>query len=175
MPRILIPLVLAPLLLGCASIPENAALLNQRVADGIERNQAETDAIIATLAEVERAVLDRHWDELYQRIETAYLAKHGIADASALDHDQRRAIAATAADAHFRIRDAIDAKETELRNRTRANTQTLVDLNGEVTKYLASVHDLDTAEAAVAQRLGELTGVDIHELLGIARDIIESL
>lgn len=175
MPRILIPLILAPLLFGCASIPENAALLNQRVSDGIQRNQTETDAIVTALADVERAMLDRHWDELYQRIETAYLAKHNIADPAALDHDQRRAIAATAADAYSRIQDAIEAKEVELLTRTRANTQTLVDLNGEISKYLASVHDLDTAQAAIAQHLGELTGIDIQELLGIARDIIDSL
>jgi hypothetical protein len=170
--RVLVPVVLLPWLLGCVSVAEHGAVLNERVSAGVARHQGDTERIIAALAEVERAALDAHWDALYARVESAYREKRGLGPEDALDADDRRRIAATSAAAYFEIRSAIDARAAELSARTRSNAEALIAMNGEVTRYLASARDLDAAERAVARRYGEMLGLDIEGLLGLAEELI---
>jgi len=42
---ILLSPILVLFLIGCATIPKNASVLNQKVSEGIERNQTETEKI----------------------------------------------------------------------------------------------------------------------------------
>lgn len=157
---------------GCSSIPENGAILNQKVSDGISKNQAETEKIIKALADVERAILDREWDSIYVKIETAYLTKYAIADAASLTQNQRKAIAANAAKTYYDLLDKIAVVETRLVSQTQANSETIIEINDEVTKFLLSTETLDQASNKVKGKLSEIVGIDVTSLPGLAKNLI---
>ena len=160
------------LIAGCSTIPENASILNEKVSEGIKRNQVETEKIITALADVQRAILDEEWDNLYQKIEEKYMSSKNITDPSALSQGDRRRIAANAAKTYYGILNKINSKEKILKLQSRQNAEKLIETNDEISKYLLSVVRLDEARANVVQKLGELTGVNISELDGFTKSLI---
>ena len=162
----------ALLLAGCSSIPENGSVLNQHVSDGISKNQIEVEKIIAALADVERAILDQEWNAIYVKVENAYMQKHSVADAASLTQDQRRAIAANAAKSYYDLLDSISDVERELVSKTRANSNTIIRINDEVTRYLLSVEEFDAAKSNIKAKLSTIVGIDLSSMSGLANNLI---
>lgn len=160
------------LIIGCYKIPRNASILNEKVSEGIRRNQVEIEKVITALADVQRAILDQEWDNLYQKIEQKYMSSESIADPSTLTQDDRRRIAANAGKTFYDIKNEISLKENELKLQSRQNAEKLIEINDEVSKYLLSLEKLDEARNNVVQKLGELTGIDFSKLDGLAKKLI---
>lgn len=170
---LLLPILLAALLIvGCSTIPKNGALLAAKLGEGLERNQAETEKIIAALADTQRAILGEKWKPLYKSIEEAYMAKHGVADAKDLTQDQRRAIAVQSGNVWEKLRGEIDAVEAGLIKQSRANTAQLAEINSTIQKYLLSLEKLDASQRAVLGRLEGITGVNLSSLTGLADKLV---
>lgn len=160
------------LLVGCSSIPKHASILNQQVSEGISKNQTEVEKIIKALADVERAILDQKWDMIYAKVENAYIRRHALADAASLTQDQRRAVAANAAKTYYDLLDKISEIERVLVSRTRANSNTIIEINDEVTKYLLSLEELDVAKSNINSKLSNILGVDLSSISGLANNLI---
>lgn len=171
--RLLLPFFLAVLFTaGCSTIPENGALLAAKLTEGIERNQTETEKIIAALAETQRAILGEKWKSIYKAIEDAYMEQQGVADGKDLTHDQRRAIAVRAGNVWEKLRADIDAVESSLIKQSRANTAQLMEINSTIQKYLLSLEKLDASQRAVISKLEGVTGVNFSSLTGLADQLI---
>lgn len=169
----MLPILLATLLVaGCSTIPKNGALLAAKLGEGLERNQAETEKIIAALADTQRTILGEKWKPLYKSIEEAYMAKHGVADARDLTQDQRRAIATQSGNVWEKLRGEIDDVEASLKKQSRANTAQLVEINSTIQKYLLSLEKLDASQRVVLDKLGAVTGVNLSSLTGLADKLI---
>jgi len=149
---------------GCTTIPKNGALLSAKLTEGIQRNQAETEKIITALAATQRAILDEQWDDLYVKVESAYLEKNGIGDSASLTQDQRSTLAANMSKVWEDLSGAIDAKEAELIAQSRENTAQLIAMNESVQMYLLSVEKLDVTRTAIAGRVSAITGLDLNGL-----------
>lgn len=160
------------LIAGCSTIPRNASILNEKVSEGIRRNQIEIEKIIMALADVQRAILDQEWDNLYQKIEQKYMSRKSIADPSNLTQDDRKSIAANAAKTYYDLLDEINSKENEIKLQSRQNAEKLIEINDEISKYLLSLEKLDEARNKVVQKLGELTGIDFSKLDGLTKKLI---
>ncbi|MEM5511853.1 hypothetical protein WNY79_03010 [Pseudoalteromonas sp. AS84] len=159
-------------LVGCNNVPEHGAMLNEKVSEGISKNQVEVEGIINALADVERAILDQKWDEIYGKVESKYILKHSVAAAASLTQPQRRAIAANASQTYFNLLDKISEKEQELISATRANSNTIKSINNEVTQYLLSVEELEAAKSNITSKLSELTGYNLSSISGLASNLI---
>lgn len=170
--KFLILFLLIVPLFGCSTTPQNGSVLNQRVSDGIERNQVEIEKIIMALGDVERAILDQEWDNIYAKVEKAYMAKNSIATEMSLTQEQRAAIAANAAKTYYDLLEKISSTERTLINQTRANSKTLVDANDEVTKYLLSVEKLESASNNIKEKLSSFVGLDLSSITGLAKSLI---
>jgi CRISPR/Cas system-associated endonuclease Cas1 len=157
---------------GCSTIPKHASILNEKVSEGIRRNQVETEKIITALADVQRAILDQEWDNLYQKIEQKYMSSKNIADPNSFSDDDRRRIAANAAKTYYDLLGEINLKEYELKLQSRQNAEKLIEINNEISKYLLSLERLDQARNNVLQKLGELTGIDFSKLDGLTKKLI---
>jgi len=160
------------LIAGCSKIPRNASILNEKVSEGIRRNQVEIEKIITALVDVQRAILDQEWDNIYQKIEQKYMSSKSIADPSNLTQDDRKKIAANAAKTYYDLLDEINSKENELKLQSRQNAEKLIEINNEITKYLLSLEKLDEARNNAVQKLGELTGIDFSILDGLTKKLI---
>ncbi|MCK4824874.1 hypothetical protein KA005_54485 [bacterium] len=160
------------LIAGCSKIPRNASILNEKVSEGIRRNQVEIEKVITALAEVQRAILDQEWDNIYPKIEQKYMSSKSMTDPSDLTQDDRKKIAANAAKTFYDLKDEIDSKENELKLQSRQNAGKLIEINNEISKYLLSLEKLDDARNNVIQKLGELTGIDFSKLDGLAKKLI---
>lgn len=167
-------LLLTAPLIGCSSIPENGALLNAKVSEGIAKNQLETEKIIKALGDVERAILNEKWDDIYAKVEEKYLARHSVAEAD-LTQAQRRAIAANAAKTYYDLRDDISAIEAGLVAKTKANAQAVIDVNDVVTNYLMSLEKLDAATGKIRTKIEDITGIDFSDISGKAVELIEGI
>ncbi len=162
-------------LTGCAGIPENAALLSEKINAGITRMHEENAKVITALADVERAILDEHWEQLYAKVEQQYMQKMTIADASAFSQNDRRAITATAATARQDILNDINAKESELLAKSARNRDTVISINNEIRRYLVSLEKLDAARENTKALLSDIVGVDLSSMKGLVKGKLSSL
>ncbi len=170
-------LVVVPLT-GCASnnlVQKNGSSLNQKVGEGIQKNQVEIEKMIRALADVERAVLDQGWDNVYSRVEKSYMAKHAVTAEASLAQDQRTVIAASAAKTYHNLRGKIAAIENTLISQTRSNSKTIVEINNEVTKYLLAVRNLDSASSNIESKLASMVGINLSGISGLAKSLIEGI
>ncbi len=166
---LLVPLALA----GCgSSLPQNGSTLNQKVGEGIQKNQVEVEKIIMALADVERSILDQEWDNVYLKVEGAYMAKNAVPSAALLSQDQHQAVAADAAKTYYSLRGKITAIERTLIAQTQSNSKTLLEINDEVTKYLLSVQELDSAADNIDEKLESLVGINLSGISGLAKSLI---
>ncbi len=150
---------------ACSTIPENGSVLNASISTGIARNQAETEKIITAFADVQRAILDEKWDEIYKKTENEYVARNpSVPSADNLSHEDRRKIAANAGEVYSTLLGEIAKVEASLIASTRKNSQTLIDMNDEVTKYLASLEDLEEARSAIADKAANALGLDFDDI-----------
>lgn len=159
-------------LAGCTTIPRHGSVLNQKVSEGIARNQVETEKIIKALADVERAILDQEWDSIYIKVEKVYMTKNNIMDATQMTQSQRRAIAANAAKTYYDLLNQIAVIENKLISQSRANSQILIEINDEITKYLLSTETLEAARQSIANKLSELVGFDLTSITGVGKKLI---
>ncbi len=162
----------AMLMAGCSSIPENGSILNQQVSEGIVKNQAEVEKVIKALADVERAILDEEWDTIYLKVENAYLKKNSVADSASLTQDHRRAIAANAAKIYYDLLNEISKLEIDLVSKTRNNSNILIRINDEVTKYLLSLEELEAAKSNIINHLSTMTEIEFSDMSGLAQNLI---
>lgn len=169
---LLILFLLVVPLAGCSTVPKNGSVLNQKVSEGINKNQVEVEKIIKALANVERAILDQEWDNIYIKVEKAYITKHSVAATASLTQDQRKAIAANAAKIYYDLLGEIATIERTLVAQTQTNSKTLVEINDEVTKYLLSVEKLDLATSNIKNKLASLAGIDLSIISGLAKNLI---
>lgn len=170
--KLVILLLLAISLFGCTSIPQNGSILNQKVSEGITRYQIEVEKIIKALADVERAILNEEWDTIFAKVEKAYMVKHNITSESTLTQIQRRAIAANAAQTYNNLINDIAIIEQTLVSQTQANSKTLIAVNDEVTKYLLSVEELDSARSNITKKIAGIVGIDLTSISGQAEKLI---
>ncbi len=125
------------------------------------------------LADVERAILDEKWDMIYARVEQRYLAHAGTPAPAALTQDDRRRIAANAAQVRNTILDDIATKGTDLVMKSRANARKVIEVNTVVQHYLLSLQEFDEARANIAKAINEITGVDLTGLSGVVNKTIK--
>jgi len=160
---------------GCVAVPKDSARLSVRVTDGINRLQEQTEAIIKTVGNIERGILDEKWEEIYRKTEEAYRRKKSLATDAALSAEDRLNIATNAAAVREKILSEIAATEDKLIKTSRSNTASVVGMNEEVTKYLLSIQKLDEANKAMMDLLKQVSGVDVRELLGKAKNSVGKL
>ena len=160
---------------GCASIPKNGAQLNSQVSLGIQRYQQEVESIIKTLGDVQRAILDEKWEEIYRKAEHKYRNEQGLDPASPLSQEQRIDVATIASGHREDILKEIEVLESELINKTRKNSFTLIEVNDHVTSYLLSLQKLDAAKQDITNKISSLVGIDIKALTKVAMAAIDKL
>lgn len=172
--RFLIPAICALFFTGCTTIPKNGALLSAQVTEGILRNQAETEKIIAALAATQREILDEKWDDLYVKVEAAYMRRNSVSDPAALTQDDRSSIAANMSKVWEDLSAEISAKETELVAKSRENSAQLVAMNESVQRYLLSVENLDETRSAIAGHVSAIIGLDLQSFGGLADRLLRN-
>ena len=168
-------LVVVTLMFGCSSIPENGAALNSQVSVGISRMHSQTEAIITALAEIERGILDENWEEIYRRSEEKYRRDERIAENIPLTQEQAIDIATIAAAVRENVLNDISSKEAELKDASRRNADTVIELNETVTNYLLSLQSLEEAKSNATELLTEITGVDVSGLVNLSRRAIDRI
>ena len=139
-------------------------MLSASVTQGIQRMEGQTEAMIEALANVERAVLDEGWENMYRSCEAKYRAKNALAADVALSEEQRIQIATIAAAAREQILALIAAKEAELKAQTQKNGQHVIDANHVVQEYLLSLQELDAARSKAEKSIADLTGIEVDKL-----------
>jgi hypothetical protein len=159
-------------LVGCSTVPQNGSVLNRKVSEGINKNQIEVAKIIKALADVERNILNEEWDNIYAKVENKYMVKHAIVNAAFLTQDQRRAIAANAAETYHNLLSDIKGVEETLQSQTQANANILIEINDEVTKYLLSTEKFDEATNNIKNKIAGLLGLDLTSLSGLAKKLV---
>lgn len=159
---------------GCTAVPKNGALLSVSLTEGIQRNQLETEKLIAALAATQRAILDARWDELYIETEAAWLRENQLSEGAKLTQEQRSSIAANMSRIWEELSDAIDAKEAALIASSRANTAQLLATSEAIRKYLLSVEKLEVSRTDVVQRVSSLTGIDVSDLNSLTERLLDN-
>ena len=127
---------------GCASVPKGTSFISYKVTEGIQRIQVENEKIIKAFADVERAILDEKWNDIYLKTEKMYFDKNKIPSPSQLTHDDRRKIATNAALIRENVLNEISMQENKLIKDTQSNTNTVVMMNDEVIGYLNSLKSI---------------------------------
>jgi hypothetical protein len=163
------------LLTGCVRIPKNASLLSAKVSEGVTRVQTEHEKVIVALANVERGVLDEQWDKIYAKVESGYMQRNSLSDASRMSQDDRRKIAANAAKVRENILSDIAAKEQELKDASRKNSDVVVQINEVVRRYLLSLEKWEEAREKIEGLFKSITGVDFSKIQGVAMDKIKNI
>ena len=163
------------LLAGCSTIPKNASKLSATLTEGIKKNGTECEKIIVALADVQRAILNEKWDDIYARVEKKYFDSRNITDAKTLTEADRRRIAANAAKTFYDLKEDIAAKEKALKLQLQENTTRLVEINDSIQGYLLSLEKLDQSRSAVTKKVSELAGVDLSSLSGYADKLIAQI
>ncbi len=158
---IIVSISLFVLFSGCSTIPKNASILNAKVSEGIKRNQIETEKIITALGDIQRAILDEEWDNIYAKTEKKYLSSHSISDPTTLTQQDRNAIAVNASEAYNNLLNEISEREKAIKQQTRQNTEILIEINDEISYYLLSLERLDAARSNVTQLLDNIIGIQI--------------
>jgi len=153
-------------IVSCASIPKNASVLNSSVTQGIERLQAENENIIKALADIERAILDEDWDNIYNSVESKYRTKYNISNGTALSRDQTIDIATGAAAVREALLKSISDKESALILKSKENSQLVINMNKEVQNYLLSLEKYDKATEEVNALTKRIIGINPSEILG---------
>lgn len=170
---IVLMLLIMPLA-ACSNVPENGSVLNSMVSQGIAKNQLETEKIIKALADVERAVLNEKWDDIYEKTEAKYVADRGL-NVNSLTHEQRRAIAANSSQVYFSLKAEIATIEAGLVAQTQANSNAIIAVNDTVTEYLLSLEKLDVATGKIRNKISSVTGIDFSVIIGKAVELISKL
>jgi hypothetical protein len=160
---------------SCTTVPKNGAMLADSVTLGIQRMESQTEAMIETLAAVERNVLDERWEELYRRSEALFREKSQIPSNVTLDETQRIAVATLSARARDTILAVIADKEVELKSQSLKNANQVIEANRAVRDYLMSVEDLDAARQRTNKTLAELSGLDVSKLVNTTQNALKKL
>lgn len=174
MSRILCALVI-PCLVACASTPKNGALLASQVTVGIHRMEAETEAMITALGNIERAVLSEAWEELYRSSEAKYRAQEGLPPNAPLTEEQRIDVATVAAKVREDVLVAIADKEQSLKASARENARRVTELNQTVEAYLMSLEELEAAKAKAKGLVAQITGIDVASLVNESKRALDKL
>lgn len=159
---------------GCLSVPKNASILSASVNQGIEKMQIECEAIIKTLGDVERGVLDEDWEDIYRKVEQKYKAAYSLADDHVFTEDERIDIATGAAAVREDLLKVIQDKENELIAKTRENSYKVIEINKEVQNYLLSIEKHDKATSEISRLTQSLTGIDPKGIIGTVGNNIQS-
>lgn len=160
---------------SCTKVPQNGAMLADSVTLGIQRMEGQTEAMITALANVERSALDERWEEIYRSSEAKYREKSQLPAATALNEDQRIAVATIAAAAREEILSTIAAKEAELKAQSLQNARQVIEANRAVRDYLMSLQDLDEARAKADKTIAELTGIEVSKLVDTTDRALQQL
>ncbi|WP_299834046.1 hypothetical protein [uncultured Tenacibaculum sp.] len=154
------------LIISCATIPKNASVLSASVTQGIERLQTENEKIIKSLADVERAILDESWEDIYNTFESKYRTKYNIASGTILTKNQTIDIATGAAAVREDLLKAISDKENALVLKSKENSQKVISINQEIQNYLLSLKKYDEANQQVNNLTTKIIGVNPSKILG---------
>jgi hypothetical protein len=166
MKNIIAYIFVACLFLGCASIPKNASILSASVNQGIERLELETEVIIKTLGDVERAILDEKWEDIYDKVEAKYRTEFNIPARQVLTRDEQIDVATGAAAVRETLLKSISDKEDALVTKSRENSKKVIDINNKVQNYLLSLEKYDKATDEISKLAKDITGIDPQSILG---------
>lgn len=150
-------------------------MLNSHVSTGIIENQANVEALIHALADVQRGILNHRWEEIYTTVESQYRTTAGLTEFAPLNLEQRLEIATIAASARDMISQEIIRQENCLLTDSRLNTALLVEVNETVTLYLSSQEELADAKEAVNRKLNEITGLNTEGITETVSELMELL
>ena len=168
-------LPLSMLLSDCMATAKNASIVSQKVTEGIERIQTENEKIIFALAETQRAILDEKWDDIYPEVEKKYMKKHNISDGFQLSLQDRKKIASTAAQSREDILNLIAQREADLLKKSRANAQTVIEINDEVIQYLNSLERIGKIRSRVRRSFESMIGIDTEAIKNTVDEKLKSL
>lgn len=161
-------------IVSCASIPKNASVLSSSVTQGIERLQSENENVIKALADIERAILDEDWDNIYNQIEDKYRTKLNIPNGTSLTRDQTIDIATGAAAVREELLKSISNKESALILKSKENSQKVINMNKEVQNYLLSLEKYNKATEEVNALTRKIIGIKPSEILGTVDNNIQN-
>ncbi|PKG42531.1 hypothetical protein [Psychroflexus sp. MES1-P1E] len=173
MKQILITLTFL-VIVSCASIPKNASILSSSVTQGIERLQAENENVIKALADIERAILDEDWDNIYNLIEDKYRTKLNIPKGTSLTRDQTIDIATGAAAVREELLKTISSKENALILKSKENSQKVININKEVQNYLLSLEKYSEANEKVNALTKKIIGINPSDIIGTIDNNIQN-
>ena len=159
---------------GCARTPASAIALSGQVAQGVRHMQADTERVIAALADTQRAALDDAWEATYASAERRFRESEGIG-AAELTLAQRTAVAAIAAATRERALGEIATKQAELVDASRANAGAVLAMHDAVTAHLFSIRSAQHTREEVVTLLDSMTGLDIAPALADLSQMIAAL
>ena len=159
---------------GCGSIPENGAVLNQKVTEGIERNQAQVENIIAALAQTQRATLEKKWEVIFPLTVKKYMLDKSVSSDNLLTPDQWNDISVNARNVYQGFLDIINDKEETLIYETKENSNTLMEISEEVSRYFLSTKELEIARLNTARKITELDIISIPSFVEIDPAVVSS-
>lgn len=160
---------------GCTKVPQNGAMLSASVTLGIERMEAQTEAVIKALADTERGILDEKWETIYRSCESKYRKKYDLAATSPLSPDQQFEVATIAVGARDKILMTIAKEESELSARAQTNAKHVIDANRAVQEYLLSLQELDAARRNAEHTVTDLTGIELGKLVKTSEQVARVL
>jgi len=158
---------------GCATYSQNAAFVSHQVTEGIQRIQEENEKVIVALAETQRAIFDEKWDDIYATVEKKYMDNNKMTSDSPLKFEDRKKIAATAAQIREDILNIIAQKEGDLLNKSRSNTKTVIGINDEVTRYLNSLEDIGKVRSRIKDHFKNIIGINTDGLRDAVKQKLE--
>ena len=148
---------------GCYSIPKNSSLVGE-VDGAIVVMQEENDKLIKALGDVQRAILDDKFEQIYANVESKYRKKNNIPAGTLLTSEQNLDVTANVIAVRDLILAEIAGKEKQLYEQSHANFNKLRTINAAVKEYLDSIQSLKEARSEATRKLGEITGIDFKEI-----------
>lgn len=148
---------------GCYSIPKNSSLVGE-VDGAIVVLQEENDKLIKALGDVQRAILDDKFEQIYANVETKYREDKNISSGTPLTSEQNLDVTANVITVRDLIQSEIAGKEKQLYEQSHANFNKLRTINSAVKEYLDSVQSLKEARGEATKKLSEISGIDFNEI-----------
>lgn len=159
---------------GCYSIPKNSSLVGE-VDGAIVVLQEENDKLIKALGDIQRAILDEKFEQIYADVENKYRDSNNISNELALTTEQNLDVTANVIAVRDLILTDIAEKEKQLYDQSHANFDKLRTINAAVKEYLDSVQSLKEARSEATKKLSEISGVDFGDINTFAESLEKSL
>ena len=148
--------VLLYLVTGCSSIPQAAIDVNKQVSVGISTLGKNGIEMIEAWEQSAFNMLDERWSKVYEKADSSYRTKAGIAAGTALTAQQQEDVAGLATLIRDEVRIKISNEASSMRDIINTNTQNTLAANESITNLLVSANAVATFQQSAIKEVGSL-------------------